>query len=164
MLNSSSISFEFAKLACKFSFQIGLSTKYTLQPYYNMLLWSSNLRITVQAWLPLPILPMYKTLIIVTMDPKSNVIMRFQCILWMCLLANNCPENIFKITSIPRRIHSHIKFVYDLFCSKWCSPLVSWLYCANLNAWSICFNILWHPHPSFFELNEVWDPGPQIRL
>ena len=57
---------------------------YTLQPHYNTVVYSMN---SVEAWLPLPILPMYNSLIITlfcyntdyTMEPKNSVIMRFQC-------------------------------------------------------------------------------------
>ena len=62
----------------------------TLQPHYNTVVYSTNSGFnTVEAWLPLPILPMYNSLIITlfcynidyTMDPENSVIMRLplQC-------------------------------------------------------------------------------------
>ena len=69
----------------------------TLQPHYNMVVDGTNFGYnTVEAWLSLHILPMYKTLIITlscynthfTVDLKISVITRFQCIPQMGL---TCP-------------------------------------------------------------------------
>ena len=61
----------------------------TEQPHYNTVVYSKN---SVKSWLPLPVLPVYKILYIITLfcynfftkDSKISVITRFQCI-WLLL-------------------------------------------------------------------------------
>ena len=80
-----------AKIICNYtvtSLILGSVVKYTTTSYYNTVIYSTYSVITqLQARLPLPILPISKTVIITlfcyntdsTMDSKNSIIMRFQC-------------------------------------------------------------------------------------
>ena len=79
----------------------------------------------VEAWLPLPLFPMYNSLIIsllcyntdYTMDPKNSVIMRFQC-------NNNNNNNNDRFNFLNRFIcfiYVYFLFIFSLFDQNYTS-------------------------------------------